>query len=42
MHVVLWKEEMIHVATNKNAGLVIQVACDEARKVVNSHHYHCH
>ena len=39
MLVVLWKKQMSHVATNKNAGLVVQVACDEAGTVVNSHHY---
>lgn len=42
MLVVLWKERMSHVATNKNAGLVAQAACDEARTVANSHHYQYH
>lgn len=40
--VVLWKEQMSHVATNKKAGLVVQVASGEARMVVNSHHYQYH
>lgn len=42
MLVVLWKEQMSHVATNKNARLVVQETSGEARMVVNSHHYQYH
>lgn len=38
---MFWKKQVIHMATNKNADLVLRVAGDKARKVGNSH-YCCH